>query len=122
MRKKFNLKIFIIIMFTILVFLYLIIFNMKKNTKVEIQAEVSKVGTNYVIVVDGERTGWGNTIGDVGTLGFHLTVLENHDVVVYVLLNDFLDFVLLQNETLGLLPLVVDTINGRQLILVQRNH
>lgn len=52
MKKKFGFKIFIIVVLTIFVFLYLIIFNVKKNTKVEVQAEVSKIGTNYVIVVD----------------------------------------------------------------------
>lgn len=55
MKKKFNFKIFMIVALTLLVFLYLIIFNIKKNTKVEISAEVAKVGTNYVIVTDGDN-------------------------------------------------------------------
>ena len=75
MRKKFNLKIFIIIMFTILVFLYLIIFNMKKNTKVEIQAEVSKVGTNYVIVVDGDKNEYLLNTGEQYNVGDKLNVV-----------------------------------------------
>ena len=54
MKKKFNFKIFIIIFFTILVFIYLVVFNMKKNTKVEIQADVTSIGTNYVIATDSE--------------------------------------------------------------------
>ena len=52
MKKKFNFKIFIIIFFTILVFIYLVVFNIKKNTKVEIQADVTSIGTNYVIVTN----------------------------------------------------------------------
>ena len=55
MKKKFNFKIFMIVALTLLVFLYLILFNIKKNTKVEISAEVAKVGTNYVIVTDGDK-------------------------------------------------------------------
>ena len=54
MKKKFNFKIFIIIFFTILVFIYLVVFNIKKNTKVEIQADVTSIGTNYVIATDSE--------------------------------------------------------------------
>ena len=54
MKKKFNYKVLIIILLTILVFMYLIIFNIKKNTKVEIKADIVRIGTNYVIVADSD--------------------------------------------------------------------
>lgn len=52
MNKKFNFKIIAIIVLTILVFIYLIFFNIKKNTKVEIEADIVRIGTNYVIAAD----------------------------------------------------------------------
>ena len=52
MNKKFNFKIIAIIALTILVFIYLIFFNIKKNTKVEIEADIVRIGTNYVIAAD----------------------------------------------------------------------
>lgn len=52
MKKKFNLKIFIIIFLAILVLAYLIFFNIKKNTKVEFEGYIKEVGVYYVIVND----------------------------------------------------------------------
>ena len=75
MKKKFNLKVFIIVVFTILVFVYLIIFNMKKNTKVEIHAEVSKIGTNYVIVVDEDKNEYLLNTGEQYNIGDRLNVV-----------------------------------------------
>lgn len=52
MKKKFNVKIFLIIFFTILVFLYLIFFTVKKNTKVEFVGHVKETGVYYIVVTD----------------------------------------------------------------------
>lgn len=52
MKKKFNLKIFLIIFLTILVFLYLIFFSIKKNTKTEFVGYIKERGVYYVIVTD----------------------------------------------------------------------
>ena len=52
MKKKTDLIVVLIIIATILVLGYLIFFNIKKNTKVEITASVKKTGTDYIIVVD----------------------------------------------------------------------
>lgn len=53
MKKKFNFKIFLIIFFTILVFLYLIFFTIKKNAKIEFIGDVKETGVYYIIVTDG---------------------------------------------------------------------
>lgn len=52
MKKKNDLVIILIIITTFLVLGYLIFFNIKKNTKVEITASVKQTGNNYIIVVD----------------------------------------------------------------------
>jgi len=52
MKKKNDLIIILIVIATILVLGYLIFFNIKKNTKVEITASVKQTGNNYIIVVD----------------------------------------------------------------------
>jgi len=52
MKKKNDLVVILIIIATILVIGYLIFFNIKKNTKVEITASVKQTGNNYIIVVD----------------------------------------------------------------------
>ena len=54
MKKKNDLVVILIIIATILVIGYLIFFNIKKNTKVEITALVTHTGNNYIIVVDEE--------------------------------------------------------------------
>ena len=55
MKKKFNFKIFLIVFFTVLVFLYLILFTIKKNTKVEIIGNIKEVGVYYIVVNDSEN-------------------------------------------------------------------
>ena len=54
-KKKNDKLVIIIIIATILVFGYLLFFNVKKNTKVEISALVKERGNNYIIVADDEN-------------------------------------------------------------------
>lgn len=52
MKNKNDKIVLIIIISTIIVLGWLIFFNIKKNTKVEVNATVKETGNNYIIVVD----------------------------------------------------------------------
>ena len=52
MEKKLDLKIILIIIATVIMLGILIFFNVKKNTKVEIEATIKETANDYIVVVD----------------------------------------------------------------------
>ena len=52
MKKKNDYIVIVIVLATILVLGYLLYFNVKKNTEVEVEATIKETGLNYVIAVD----------------------------------------------------------------------
>ena len=74
------------------------------------------------IVIDVESTCRGNTSDEISTFDFLTAVKGDFEVVVYILLNDLLDEVLLQLEPCTVLPLLTDFLILVHITIIKADH
>lgn len=75
MKRKNDRIVIIIVIVTILVLGYLIYFNIKKNTKVEINASIKETGNNYVVIIDDNSNEYKLNIDDNYEIGDRVNVI-----------------------------------------------